>query len=249
MTLAQKPREDGAAGPPVVSTRTRIRTAARSYAWRTNGCVFKTRQSPEALEDIASARMLSRRADESFIHKPRAKRCRSRSSCPIVSYRPAIRPSARVNRATRNRSGRVTLSPTTASQSGTASSPPGGTIRPPSTRTRSAKTANASAPSAVDLRQDRRVVRKILQRLIVKSSQPVTEQRCLSTAENLDHEIAWRDGAQEYRLAPHRGSQRYGNELVRSGSSTRRSGGAVARGLLAPSFCDPNGRGGGGQTR
>ena len=62
------------------------------------------------------------------------------------------------------------------------------------------------------------MVRKILQRLIVKRGQPVTEQRGLSIAENLDHEIARRDRAQEYRLAPHRRRQRNGNELARSGS-------------------------------
>ena len=126
ITRDQKPRDAGAVGRPAASTPTRISIAVRSYGCRANGCVFMFRQSPDAAIDAtARARMLSRRADGSFIHRPRAKRCRGRSRCPMVSYRFASRPSACVNSAAMNRSGRVTGSPTTASHSATARIVPG----------------------------------------------------------------------------------------------------------------------------
>jgi hypothetical protein len=68
----------------------------------------------------------------------------------------------------------------------------------------------------MDLREHPRMVRQILQSLIVERGQPVTHERRLTIAENLDHEIAGRDLAQEYRLAPHRGGQRNRHELVHS---------------------------------
>ena len=66
------------------------------------------------------------------------------------------------------------------------------------------------------LRENRRMVRQILQRLIVQGGEPVTEERGLPIGENLDHEIARRDGAQEYGLAPNCSGQRHRNELARS---------------------------------
>ena len=87
--------------------------------------------------------------------EPLARRDRVGRSCR--RGRPPA-PSTRVNSAAMNRSGRVTLRRRPASQSATASSPPGARCAPPRTRTVLANTANGSAAERVDLREQRWMV-------------------------------------------------------------------------------------------
>ena len=58
------------------------------------------------------------------------------------------------------------------------------------------------------------MLREVLQRVIVERGQPITEQRRLPIAQNLDHEIDRRDRTQEHRVAPGRRGQWNGNELA-----------------------------------
>ena len=93
------------------------------------------------------------------------------------------------------------------------------------------------------------MIGEVLQRLVVERGQAVTEERCLSIAENRDHEIARRHGAQEYRVAPHSSRQRHGNELVdlRGRSSARRE--ALEPGPPGRGPSDPEGRARGERPR
>ena len=143
-TCDQKARQEGAFGSPFASAGTRRSISTGSSGGRRKDRSGNVHPGNAATELTRASNRSTRRIGPS-IQSPSANARVGVSNLANASYRYATRPSARANSSRMKRSGLATGSPTAASQSGLAASPPGRTSALFRMRRLPAKAANTAA--------------------------------------------------------------------------------------------------------